>query len=253
MLRKCLSGLFLVALAWPAAAQDVSLTVKGGDIKIVKVDQITVVKADRSVVTSFPFTVVAPPDEGFYDWILPAGVVATDKGETLEVTAAPKGDIAIRVKIRSALLDNGKIRYVTRFGSVAFSVGDVGPGPKPPPDPDPTPRPPVLSFRVIFVAESGKTLTAAQNSVISGKAVRDWLTANTTPEGAFAGWRHFDPQQTVANESPNMKKLWEAVQPKLTGLPCVAIEVNGHAEIIPLAATPAEMIATFEAYRKGSK
>lgn len=258
MFRKSILLLSLFLLSSLGFSQEVPLEVKGGAVKVVKVDKVVIVKEDRTVVTAFPFAVVAPPDAGFYYWTFPAGVVAVDKGNTLEVSSAPRGDLTINVKVQSAVIDAGKIKYLTHFGALTFSVGEVpGPAPAPTPkpvDPDVKPNPPqpVLSFRVIFVAESGKTPTKEQNSVMNAKSVRDWLTVNTTPESAYVGWRQYDPQQTVANESPNMKKLWEAVQPKLTGLPCVVVEVNGHAEIIPLAGTPAEMVETFKKYKGGA-
>ena len=139
---------------------------------------------------------------------------------------------------------------------------DVGPRPPPvpptPPDPPTPPKPPVpppppvvKSFRVIIVAESAKTLTAQQNSVISGKAVRDYLTANTTPENGFAGWRYWDPDVNTAKETPTMQALWTAVKPKLTGLLCFAVEVNGNVEIVPLPATPADAVAMLAKYKGG--
>lgn len=125
----------------------------------------------------------------------------------------------------------------------------IPPGPTPP---GPTPPPqPVTSFRVIWVTESASTPTAAQNSVIGAKAVRDYLTAKTTPENGWAGWRHFDPQTNGANEQPTMKALWAAVQAKLTTKDAVVIEVNGKAEILPFPANPAEALATLKKYGGG--
>lgn len=257
-MRRFAAILWLV-LAVPAWGQDVSLELKG-DTATVKVDRVVVVKEDRVVVKSFPVLVVAPTDIGFYRWTYPAAVKATDKGNVLQIDSAPKGDVTVNLKVESAVIDNGKIKYVTKFADIIFSVGVPEPTPPIPPDPKPpTPEPkppvpvPVTSFRVIYVTESAKTLPAKQRAVIDAKLTRDYLTANTTPEGGLAGWRQYDPQQNVANEQPNMKKLWEAVQPSLTALPCVVIETNGKADILPLAATPEAQIEVFKSYKSGVK
>ncbi len=263
MLRKTLFSLVFLTIPLPSWGQDIPLQLQG-DTAVVKVAKVITTYEDRVVVKSFTPVplIIAPADIGFYRWTYPAAVKATDKGNVLQVDYAPQGDSKVSLKVESAVVVDGKVKYVTKFSDFILSVGVPSPNPvdpPKPPDPDPIPPPkppqpqPVTSFRVIFVAESGKTLTKEQNSVIAGKVTRDWLTANTTPEGKYAGWRHFDPQQTVLDEQPNMRKLWEAVQPKLTAVPCAVVEVNGHAEIIPLAATPSEMVATFDSYRKGGK
>lgn len=91
---------------------------------------------------------------------------------------------------------------------------------------------PVKSFRVIFVKESGSTLSAAQTAIPNAKAIRDYLNAKTTKEGSLSGWREYDPQQNTANEQPTMAALWAAVQPKLQVIPCLVIEVNGKATVL---------------------
>lgn len=130
----------------------------------------------------------------------------------------------------------------------------VGPRPPPiPPGPAPEPKPPapepvpvVKSFRVIFVIESGDNTRVA---VADAKAVRDYLNQNTTVEAQWAGWRRFDPQQEAANETPIMKALWTAVRPKITTTPCMVVEVNGKADILPYPANAAEAVAVFQKYR----
>jgi hypothetical protein len=121
------------------------------------------------------------------------------------------------------------------------------PGPTPP-DPGPTPPPgPVTSFRVIFVTESATVLSAAQNAVTGAKAVQAYLTSKTTPEGGWSGWRHYDPQ-TGMNDQPTMRALWAAVKPKITTVPCLVIEVNGKADILPFPANATEALATLKKY-----
>jgi hypothetical protein len=124
-----------------------------------------------------------------------------------------------------------------------------GPGPGPTPGPTPAPEPapaPVTSCRVIFVKESGATLNAAQSSIPAAKVIRDYLVAKTTPENGQPGWREYDPDQATTNEQPTMQKLWEAVKPKLVKVPCLVVEVNGHATVMPFPANVDECMATLK-------
>jgi len=113
--------------------------------------------------------------------------------------------------------------------------------PKPPTPPTPVPEP-VTSFRVIFVKESGSTLPSEQNAITGAKAVRDYLTSKTTPEGGFAGWREYDPQQNVTNEQKTMKELWFATKSSVTAVPCLIIEVNGKATVVSYPKNVAEAL-----------
>ncbi len=128
----------------------------------------------------------------------------------------------------------------------------MGQAPQPPPEPDPddppTPPGPVTSFRVIFVKESGATLPIGQSAIPSAKAIRDYLTRKTTPEGGLAGWREYDPDQVTVNEQPTMKALWEASKPKLLPAPCMIIEVNGQAKVMAFPQTVDEAIRTLKQY-----
>lgn len=127
------------------------------------------------------------------------------------------------------------------------------PPPKPKPDdpiPDPKPKPPkpVESFRVIFVWESGTTPTAGQLGVSDSVAVRDYLDRKTTKEGGHPGWRKYDPQQQLSGEQPTMTALWNAAKPKITTVPCLIVEVNGKADILPYPANAAESLALLKKY-----
>ncbi len=115
---------------------------------------------------------------------------------------------------------------------------DVAPEPKPKPD-DPKPPAPVASFRVLLVYESGDTLTAAQNGVLYGKAVEEYLAAKCTKDGTLAGWRRRDKDAATTGDTATMNALWAAVKPAVTSTPCVALEVNGKVTIEPLPATVA--------------
>ena len=125
---------------------------------------------------------------------------------------------------------------------VTFQVGQL---PQPPPDIDPKPQP-VNSFRVIIAFESGQTMTQSQTNVIYGGEVEAWLKANCT--GGNAGWRRRD-KDSSGDEDKTMAKLWAAVKPAITTVPCFAVEVNGKVEIIPVEPTPALMVAKLKTYR----
>lgn len=129
-------------------------------------------------------------------------------------------------------------------------------GARPPPvDPkvDPVvPVPvPVTSFRVILVYDAMATLSATQTGILNSKAIGDYLTATTTKEGGWAGWRRKSSAATAEDETPGMRALWNAAQPKLTGLPCMLVEVNGKAEIIPFPASVDAGLATLKKYSGG--
>jgi hypothetical protein len=136
-----------------------------------------------------------------------------------------------------------------------LTVSGAGPNPPPTPDPDPVPTPtpdptptPVSTFRVIFVKESGATLSSEQTAIPSAKILRDYLGAKTTPEGRLVGWREYDPDQSTANEQPTMAALWAAVKDKVQTVPCMIVEVNGHATVLPFPANPAEALKTLKTF-----
>jgi hypothetical protein len=128
-----------------ARAQEVDMTIKGGNAKTIQVDRVVVVKEDRIVVSSFPFSVHAPPGGALYFWTVPPTVSGLDRGEKYDVASAPKGDLTIGVKIIT--VDFDKKTFVTTFGQITFSVGEPGPGPKPP---DPVPPDPVEPTDPLF-------------------------------------------------------------------------------------------------------
>lgn len=129
---------------------------------------------------------------------------------------------------------------------------EAGEGPRPPPGPGPDPGPkppdpqPVTSFRVFLIYESADNLTPEQRGIIYGKVVEDWLNANCT--NGNKGWRRRDKDAPGEND-PSMAPLWAAIKPKITSTPCIAVEVNGKVDIIPLDATPAAQVETLKKYR----
>lgn len=159
------------------------------------------------------------------------------------VEAVAKGNVELLIVPAGATESSDVIRQTLTV---------MGQGPQPPPEPKPydpdvpVPPEPVKSFRVIFVKESGQTLPAGQSAIPGAKAIRDYLTSKTTPEGGFAGFREYDPDQTTANEQPTMRKLWETVKPQLLPAPCLVIEVNGKAIVQPFPADVAEAMVTLK-------
>lgn len=242
----------LILLCGPARApaQDVPLQITGGDAKVVKVDKVVIVKTDLIVVSSFPFQVKGIPGAGLYFWNYPQGVTATDKGDALEVTAAPKGTLTVSVKCVSAKLDKeGKfIGFATTFGSVTFAVGEPGPGPNPPP-PDPPPPVPTAGLKVLIVYESGerKGLTAAREAIISGKVMRDWLIANCSPDAAYPkGYAIWD-KDVDASGAP---KHWQdALASPRTSVPWLVV-MDGSGKVVHGEALPADTAATIAVLSK---
>lgn len=180
--RWPIAALFL-AFCPPIYAQDVPLTLKG-NVVVVQVDHVVVVKEDRTVVKSLPFTISAPKAAGAdYTWTFPASVTANDNEDTLEVTKAPKGELTISLKILS-VADN---KLVRQKGKLVFNVGDVVPPPIPTPTPNPVdPLPDVapisdkgLHVLVVFdYGDNGKAkLTNKQADELYGKAFNDYVTA----------------------------------------------------------------------------
>jgi len=106
----------------------------------------------------------------------------------------------------------------------------------------------VRSFRVIFVKESGSTLTAEQTAIPGAKAIREYLNAKTTREGNQSGWREYDPQQVIDGEQPVMAALWNAVKPKLNAIPCMIVEVNGKATVVSYPQNAADALKILQQY-----
>jgi hypothetical protein len=128
-------------------------------------------------------------------------------------------------------------------------------GPRPPPEPDPPgpePKPPTpaKSFRVIFAVESGATLTPAQHGVIYGVEVENWCLKNCT--GGKDGFRRRDKDNPTVSGN-ELNEIWNAARPLITVTPVAIVEKNTHIEIIPVEATPEQMIAVFQEYIDGKR
>ncbi len=209
-----------------------------------------------------------------------------DSDVPLIVLASPEGLVLVSeepgpLRIRGKFIDgNGKTETRNYKGKAVFSIEavssgrvellivpvgstkaadvirktidvDAGDGPRPPPDPIDPPAPVVTSFRVIWIHESGATLPQHQISVMDAKSVRDYLNASTTKDGAQPGWRRWDRDINADMDFPAMKAFWANAKPKITTVPCVAIEVNGKADVYPFPASPADAIKLFRSKNGG--
>ena len=248
-LAAALAALLLCGGA--ARGQDVPLEVKGGGAKIVEVDRQVIVKVNVTVVSSLPFTVSAPKGAGLYFWSYPPTLTASDRGETLEITAALKGETTVSVKLISADLDkDGKFKgFVTRFGSVTFTVGDVpGPAPPQPPDP-PKPQPgPAKAMRVLIVYETAdlSKMPRPQHAVLFSKAVRDYLNAKCAKEpDGWAAYRIYDKDADTSKEP----RGWGALlaRPR-SALPWLVV-ADGDA-VLHEAPLPADVESTLALLKK---
>jgi hypothetical protein len=190
--RAILLSLCLACAAIAAPPKAVPLDVSG--------DTVTVVR-------SFPCKVTAAAGAHIYHWTVPPGVVCEKAMNVLTITAAPKGEH--RVTVSASTIDFDKKAVSTDEGAVVVVVGDVpGPGPKPPDPPAPDPKPIDGPLRVLVVYESAELakMAEAQQAVIYGRKVRDWLNANCAKEGTgWAAWRMWDKDVDASGES----KAWQ--------------------------------------------
>lgn len=158
-------------------------------------------------------------------------------------------------------LQGAKSSYVLSFwtegeleGSTCTIIveGILPPIPVPPtPSPTPTPTPspsPVTSYRVIWVYESASTLTPTQNSVLYAKSITDYLNTYCTKDNSQSSWRRFDKDTTATNDNSVMKSLWSVVKPSITTVPCLVIEVNGRATILPFPVSVDDALNTLKKY-----
>lgn len=172
--------------------------------------------------------------------VFPADLLS-DKKATV-VTASKPG--RYRLLAYSSVKDDP-----TEPAIVTVVIGGAAPVPPTPVDPVDPPAPKVETFRVLLVYESAAVLPAAQFGVLYGKEVEQYLTANCTKDGDKNGWRRLDKEATTDNDTETFSALWAAVKPKVTRVPCVAIEVNGTVTIEPLPASVPDTLALLKKYR----
>jgi len=229
------------------AADPPKVAAKAGDPAIDGPKQVAPYKLVRLEVTNLPDGAVV-----FWD-VSPEAVVDIEEVNGRAILTAPAGSYA--VKARVVRNDAGKLRSQTLRHR--FVIGEQPPEPAPtptpkPPEPkppEPTPQPvPVTSFRVLFIVERMANLTPGQNAVVHGAVVERFLDDRTTRTDNTRGWRRIDPHANTDGDTPTMNALWASVKPSITAVPCVAVEVNGKVEVIPLEETPAKMVAKLRSY-----
>lgn len=132
----------------PVTPEPPRLEVSGPGVQVVKVDKVIIVKEDRTVVQSFPFTITAPPGAMLYNWSFNPPVQGNDLASQFEVTSAPKGPLNVIVKMVTLDLQidwdkrTSKQVFNTNIGRTSFDVGAVSPVVIPPVKPvDPPVKP----------------------------------------------------------------------------------------------------------------
>lgn len=158
MRRSILSVLLLFLLAVPAAAQ-------------VKV------KGDPSYKPYAPIVLKAADVSGKqtqFLWDVSAGAQVVEAADTLYVWAPPG---SYQVRLTAIDFDAKKVERA----AFAFSVEGQAPTPAPPPTPGPAPSP-VSALKVLILYESSAlaSMPRAQEMVLRGQAMRDWLQAHCT-------------------------------------------------------------------------
>lgn len=136
LFRATLAAWIVVFFGALLAAQELQIK---GDTQVIERDRVVIVKDKILLVKKLPFQVEAPAGGLLYSWRFPVGVTAVERGNVLDVTAAPKGDLTISVQW--AVIDWDAKKVDNKAASLAFAVGEVGPGPVPP-----DPKPPVDAF-----------------------------------------------------------------------------------------------------------
>lgn len=158
----------------PTPPPAVKLEVRGGDVRVVKVDKVIVVKEDVTVASSFPFELIAPPGAATYSWQTPAGTTFYKRANVLEVTSAPKGTALFIVEMMT--IDFDARRTITTVGEIRLSIGGVtttpppiNPPVNPPVDPPP---PPTTEDKYGFLSLAKTEAEKIQNATEKAKASR---------------------------------------------------------------------------------
>jgi hypothetical protein len=233
-----------VAFTQAQTPPDVPLEIKG-DTAIVKVDRVVVIKEDRLVVKSLPFTVKAPEGGALYSWDVPNTFVVRKRASQLEVTSAPKGSVTISAEW--VVLDwDGKTspKLTSKFGTVNFDVGDVTPPAPPvppvPPTPPAPPAPiPIPGLRVLIICEVNAG-PESLNLIISGDKVRNYMKEKGAPKGFLA----LDDDYTEADLMRQEQWVRDAYKRPRTSIPWVIISngVTGFEGPLPLTNAPTDAL-----------
>src|SRR5262245_31281864 len=82
-----------------------TIRVEGTGVSVIEVEQIVTQKVKRTAVLSFPCTLSGEKGWEDYFWTVPQGVSARDLNDRLQITAAPRGEILIGLKMVKPRLD----------------------------------------------------------------------------------------------------------------------------------------------------
>jgi hypothetical protein len=154
---KRLALVLLLVAGVLAHGQDAALQIKG-DIVVIDIDEVVIVKKKRALARTLPFTLTATPGAADYRWTIPPNVLAIESDEgTLKVTSAPKGECTFSCRL--LVVDfNAKVTKRTTE-SLTLNIGDVVPPlpptpPLPPIPPPPTPTPLQQSLQAAYNLEA---------------------------------------------------------------------------------------------------
>jgi hypothetical protein len=182
------------------------------------------------VADAAPFTVSAPPNALLYFWTFPAGVTATDKGDSLEVTAAPKGTHSFTCK--AITVDWTAKKATTAIHGVTVYVG-TGPAPDPGPSPD--------FSAALKAAYDGQPNPAAVAPLASAcRATAASVRGSSYPNwaGVFVDWDGKRPGKLSAVETA----IWGEV-----------VRRNPDASPLTNPITPAGRVAAAEVFESAAK
>jgi hypothetical protein len=237
-LRRFAAVLLLLALAAPAPGQTVTLP------KEVRADvgRLAAIKIDW--------------DGEDIRWVVPPELDAFR-----EYDPDPK---RVRLRVQGFAPGRHNVLAVSAKGGklseFAVCVVVIGKGPPTPPEPGPGPGPgpgpvppaptPVAGLKVLIVEESGDRakLTPAQQSILAGKEMRDWLNANCSPDEVYKkGFAIWDKDTAVAD----LPKYWQDALTAGAGkaLPWVVV-MDGKGNVAGGFAMPADTAATIAALSK---
>ena len=178
------------------------------------------------VVRKFPVTVTAPAGAHVYTWLYPSTLTAKKSGNTLTVTAGPKG--SHRISVSAITVDFDKKVVLEDTGETTLTVGDVPPGPDPgpnPPGPDPKPPQPVGDLRVLIVFERADLAKYSREvqRILTGDKVADTLRAKCGKDDFTGDGKAYNiwDKDTQAKDAP---KFWrDALARPRAGVPWIHI------------------------------
>ncbi len=99
---------------------------------------------------------------------------------------------------------------------------------------------PATGLRVILIYESEDNLSRQQQLTIYGKQVEAYL--NRKCKDGAKGWKRWDKDVNVVNETQVWKDLWAATKPQVTTLPAVLIVTDQSGKVYPLPPTEAALL-----------